>query len=159
MGWKEMFASVHSSDSIEELGVPPGIDEDADFDFDFEEQQSLDDQVGAAVAGELSVWAKTKLAWQLGIAEVVNMSDIGSVGFMSDLTRLSPLSSTRGRSDSETDSDSSSASEPGNSISDCREDKLREVVISFYEKHNPSKLKNVNRIVSRYVGNEKKLVV
>jgi len=162
--WKEMFAGVSPCNEIQELGLPPGLELDDLEDESFDGQLSLEQQLEAASVGELSVWDKTKLAWQLGVAEVGSMRVGGLTGrihlgdFTGLVAQLSPINSiSNSNSPSNSDSDDTcvgSDSDDG----DIAESQLRAAVVDFYKKHNPDKLCNVEKIVRRYAGKEQQLL-
>jgi hypothetical protein len=166
--WKEMFSEVKASDEITPLGLPPGVEEQDDTT-----------EAEFSQLGEMGFWDKTKLAWELGIAEVGNL-DISSIANAGTLSlggfkiptewpysiALSPISSCDSDSDAEASptnsaiSASTSSSNRSSSLLDDGDDgeseSTRELVIAFYKRHNPEKLRkeNVDRILSKYSGRE-----
>jgi len=153
--WREMFAEVSASDTVKSLGHPPGLDDDADWK---EPESSATAELDAEVINQLSVWEKAKLAWQLGIAEVENAGLNVTNNVTNNVPTLNVPMPTLTLRLPALSSDESTDSESSDSGSDCEdaitEEQLSHIVIAFYQKINPEKLVNVERIVQRYHGKE-----
>jgi len=168
--WREMFSEVDASDIIQPLGIPPGLDMDnANNSIIDTGTVPMDAQTISAIH-QLSIWEKAKLAWQLGVAEVgnglnVNVPALNALNVSTLKLRVPAINSdssdtddmSDGMSDGSDGNDDSESERDGEDKLYITEEQLSHIVVAFYEKTNPEKLQNVERIVKKYLGREEVL--